>query len=288
MGSLSNGARIHLSSVFGQLTSSSTNTVISVRTSGMARTICRLLLGLGILRSWILVRDAGILFNIRSALALLASIVTRKIWYGSFSRMVRMVSSSSSPQPDKEGIMMDTSWEVNVGFSGGGMGRNVHTANRFTTSRRYRYTLIANGKLAMHKTKADLTGRIFHTHNNSLNAKRYVNSNVIMMAFFLPFSSVHKLQYQKNSFVSLAPGWDIIFFPSALVISSTSFFPTEKERKKNSRPSRYLNLEVCSDNSWGPLATSFFFFSWREGGGCLCKQRWSKTTTRAATRTGYK
>jgi hypothetical protein len=102
----------------------------------MARTIWRRLLGLGMLNSWILVLDAGMFFNMSSALRRFASIVTKMIWYGSLTRIVRSVSSSSSPHPDSVGMMIVASCEVRVGFSGGGMGLNVQTANRFTTSRR--------------------------------------------------------------------------------------------------------------------------------------------------------
>lgn len=46
-----------------------------------------------------------------------------------------MVSRSSPPSPSMVGMMMVTSCDLSVGFSGMGMGRKVQNANRLTIRR---------------------------------------------------------------------------------------------------------------------------------------------------------
>lgn len=134
--SFSNGARIQGSTVEGQLTSSSASRVIAVRTSGIALVIWRRLLGWVTVKRRIRDLEAGITLSILSAFFLLASIVTRRISKGWFSKIDRIVSTNSSPQPSKVGMITETSWDVNFGFSGGGIGLNDQKEIRLTTRRK--------------------------------------------------------------------------------------------------------------------------------------------------------
>lgn len=134
--SFSNGAKIQGMTVRGQLTSSSANMVIAVRTSGIARVIWRRLLGWVTVKRRILDLEAGIELSMFSAFFRLASMVTNRSSYGRFSRIVLIVSTNSSPQPSSVGMITVTSWAVNFGVSGGGIGLKVQKENRLTTKRR--------------------------------------------------------------------------------------------------------------------------------------------------------
>ena len=119
----SKGAKIHGSTFDGQITSSSTKTVISVTTSGMALHICLRLFASRMLKTLIFL--ALMAFAILVKLSTLASTVTSKISKGSALRHVRSVSFNSSPPVAIVGQMIVTSCELYVGFSGIGMGRKV-------------------------------------------------------------------------------------------------------------------------------------------------------------------
>ena len=67
--------------------------------------------------------------------------VTRMISNGSVARMLQIVSHRTSPSPSIDGMTTVTSCDVNRGFPGMGIGRSLLKANRFTTRRRYLYTL---------------------------------------------------------------------------------------------------------------------------------------------------
>lgn len=136
LSSFSKGARIQGSTVRGQLTSSSANTVMAVRTSGIALVIWRRLLGWVTVKRRILDLEAGIWLSIFSAFFLFASIVTSRSSYGWLSRIVLIVSTSSSPHPSNVGRITVTSCAVSFGFSGGGIGLKVQNETRLTTRRK--------------------------------------------------------------------------------------------------------------------------------------------------------
>lgn len=145
--------------------------VIFVRTSGMARHICLRLFASRMLRTRIFL--ALIALAIFVKVSTFASTVTRIISYGSAFTQVRSVSSSSSPPVAIVGQMIVTSWELYVGFSGIGIGRNVQWEMQFTSKRIYRNNLITWLARCACETRfgagtvgrADLVEKVRNTHH---------------------------------------------------------------------------------------------------------------------------
>ncbi|KAK1029928.1 hypothetical protein LTR74_018998, partial [Friedmanniomyces endolithicus] len=130
MSGSSNGASIHWSTLGGQITSSSTNTVIFVVTSGMALHICLRLFASRMLKTRIFLALTE--FAILARSSTLTSTVTSMSSRGSVRRQVRNVVTSSSPPAAIVGRMIVTSFGEYVGYSGIGIGRKVQWETLFT------------------------------------------------------------------------------------------------------------------------------------------------------------